>query len=364
MNLVCPKCQSWNLGTPSTADKFCSWCGSLLFDLEVRLAAETVYFFPENGGKKSNKPKNDNPVEGELPKRKPRSRPEPGFKIVLQNNGSLPIQIMGLAAVPVPCVYLAPARSAAKKMAVESKPRRASAAGGIQLAPGETREVQGRFHLPKLRQAMRARTAGQAAPGWREKGAQTEAHWQSLKLQVLLRLSPACSVPAGELTVLPPPEFELMTPTLHLQPVQERQAGAATTPCAPAASLRLRSGTAKISRVESAHPGIRFNSISPNGQPLALHASEENSVAHFQVEVSNELLAAYRQKQRPLLSGVKIICAEPPGVFRPQPLPLQIIPSVLAHLSFPDITRDAVSGQHELKTWALAGRLRTFPGRV
>ncbi len=384
MNLICSNCHSWNLGTPSAADKFCSWCGSTLFEIEVRLAGDTVYLPPDNAHpakRKSLKPKN-------------RSTAVPGFKLLVKNNGALPVQIVGLVSSPVPCVHLAPQKKAGKKAPAGHKAQRHPSAGRIQIAPGESREVKGQFHLTKLRAAMRAPAVSAETPPQKQEAASpTKAYqrqapdlevWQeaqvpaattsvspellketraatplqSLKLQLQLQLSPAGRAPVCELTVLPPPEFEWLTPALHLLPGHE--ASTATVKCASPASLRLRQGAVRISRFESTHAGVLFTAVGQNGLPVDLQAGGEN-VIHFQVEVANEVMAVCRRKDRPLLAGLKVICAAPTGVFQPLPAPLQIMPRLLANLAFPDF---AGSGQPELKTWGLAGRVRDLPVRV
>jgi molecular chaperone DnaK (HSP70) len=356
--------------------------------MDVRLSTAVVYLFPENGGAENGDRSASQPSPGKTP----------AFKLVLKNNSLFPVQVVGIISTPVPCVYFPSLENSTKK--AERRTGQHHSSGMIQIAPGEIRQLEGRFHLTKVRQAMRTPGPGtqtsaprenpalpptheslrQASPAsdWKnEREAEpaeeealpkdtgeggVETHWRALQLELQVQLSPAWPAPACELTVLPPPEFELLTPALHLLPAQEAEAG--TTKCAPAAILRLRQGAARISELKSAQSGIHFDLASHDGFPVDLQADDENNELRFHVEVANEVIAACRKNRRPLPVDLKIICAAPSGVFRPRRASLKIVPRLLAQLAFPDFNYSPSGGPPELKTWALAGRVRNLPVRV
>ncbi|MGH7493240.1 MAG: hypothetical protein ACREOO_12735 [bacterium] len=356
--------------------------------MEARLSSEVMYLAPEHESAGNCRTTAGQPPKGE----------QPDFCVILKNNGLVPVQVVGLITSPVPCVHFATRKTAVRQAG--RKTRQGHSSGMIHLAPGEMREIEGWLNMAKLRQAMRTPAAGaqmpsaqsepfspppksylQEAPpilGLKDKReklpvepaparpmveeSKGETRRHSLELHVQVQLSPPWQAPPLELTVLPPPEFELLTPALHLLPAPE--AGMRTTKCAPAAVLRLCRGIAKISALESAHPGIRLELETQNGLPAELQASGENNELRFLVEVANEVIASHRKKGLPLQVDLNVICSAPPGVFQLQRAPLQIIPRLFAHLAFPDMDSAPAAGLSELKTWALAGRVRDLPVRV
>jgi len=388
VNAICPNCRSWNLGTPSGADRFCSWCGCAWFELEVRVSPETVYLPPLHA----------QPPNGKSRPRLKKAAEFPSFKLRVQNNGLLPVTVTGIAVAPAETAFFPALQSPPAEATTRSK-KRGGRSPGWSLAPGEGREIEGYLHPEKLRQHMHAvavaalasppgkdalplagRNSPDAPPilglgevlGLQKQTAATPAQQSgdddpgpeilhSLDLYIQIQLVPGGPAPICRVTVMPPPEFELLTPALHLLPAGETHAD--FLKCEPLLGVRVLNGAAQLLRLQSTQPGLRFTPLSPNGLPVALRAGEENNELRFQVEVAQELVEACRKKDQPLLAGLELVCETPPGIYPLQAAPLKIIPRRSASLAFPDLIGDR-AGQKLLQAWALAGRPRLLPVRV
>lgn len=313
--MLCPNCKTWEVAN-AAADRYCSWCGSSWLNFECRCVTDVLYFSSHD-------------------------REDLRFELALNNTGLIPLEILGVASEPLGCAVV-PAFSLSNQSEAFAAPP------ALKLAPGETQTLAGYFPRANV-PALFADNAN--ASNGQTRGAQ---------VRFVLLLANEQTGPETSLTILPRPEFELLTPRLEV--VDDGETAGNTLLAQTPARIRMRHGYAQVRHVTSGVPGVKCALVAP--EAAVFHAESENGVFDFQVEIERALVQRHLQSGQPLAANVKLICEDPPGAFAPLNAALQIIPRRVPRLRVVGAQRNRNTGAQETQTWALAGRSRDFTLQV
>ncbi len=342
--MLCPNCKTWEISPGAATDRFCPWCGCLLYQVECSGSPDLVYFLPPDGG-------------------------QPAISLLIKNNGPLPVTVVEVLTEPAGFAHFPrlhspqPVEEAAAKA---SKP-------ALLLQPGEVRELPGKITAAALQALMPQPEA--TPPDGNDAVDYNQSQFDSalapladgtsqpgLRISCRLLTNPALDLPACEFEVLPLPEFELLTPTLQL--FDRPPANSPTLRCSSGGRIRLRRGKAAIRDLTCDLPAIKLVPDGPHALPGQLAAGQGNGSLSFQVEVTREFIAPYLQSGQPILAALKLVCSNPPGTFAPFNSPLRILPHAVPRLEFPGLERHWVEERLQLNTWGLAGRSRRLSLQV
>lgn len=340
--MLCPNCKIWEI-VPETADRYCCWCGALRLSVECQALPPALYFSTQDHA-------------------------APNFELSVRNSGTAPVEVIGVETEPAGCAFFSLFTKAARKSAASQKKP------SLTVAPGETRVLAGYFQMAALQalfaaftpeknpktNAKKSRREEQAANGVHEaSGARYKngaPHGLTARFVLLLdgdRKGPSCT-----LKVVLRPEFELLTPTLEV--IEAGDIESESVACVRPGSIRLRQGSARVQHLESEIPGIKLALLKPQELHATANAGEKNGVFDFRLEIERQLLEQHLESGRPLQTGVKLVCEDPPGRFTPINAQLQIIPRSIPRLAIVEARRQDDAGALQIKTWALAGRTRDF----
>lgn len=342
--MLCPNCKTWEISPGAATDRFCPWCGCLLYQVECSGSPDLVYFLPPDGG-------------------------QPAISLLIKNNGRLPVTVVEVVTEPAGFAHFPrlhspqPVEEAAAKA---GKP-------ALLLQPGEVRELPGKITAAALQALIPQPEA--KPPDANGAVDHNQSPFDSalapvadgtlqpgLRISCRLLTSPALDLPACEFEVLPLPEFELLTPTLQL--FDRPPANSPTLRCSSGGRIRLRRGKAAIRDLACDLPAVKLVPDGPHPLPGQLEAGQGNGSLSFQVEVTREFIAPYLRTGQPILAALKLVCSNPPGTFAPFNSPLRILPHPVPRLEFPGLVRQWVEERLQLKTWGLAGRSRRLSLQV
>jgi len=348
--VLCPNCKSWEIAAEA-ADRFCSWCACSAQNTECFAAPEIIYCSPH---------------DEEIPT----------FNLHLKNHGLVPLEITGIATEPVSCAFFEYFVTAVRKKNASQKQSH------LLLAPGEERILAGHFQATALQTLLApffdpkkaARNKRPAPPSASSSPALTNKPesgenlsnnnglMHGLQVRFVVMLPGEEPGPECALTVLPRPEFELLTPTIEIQAEGDADAGAEF--CQATGRMRLQQGCAHIHGIASEMPGIKFSFPPEPNEQGAMRLDEANRVFDFRVEVERELLMRHLKSGELLQANMKLICDDPPVHFTPNNAPLRLVPRRMPRLTILEAQRNRTTGQHEMRAWALAGQRREFMLRL
>ncbi len=348
--MLCPNCKSWEIAAEA-ADRFCSWCGCCAQDAECFAAPEIIYCSPH---------------DDEIPT----------FKLHLKNHGLAPLEITGIATEPVSCAFFEYFVTAVRKK--NASPKQSH----LLLAPGEERTLAGHFQATALqtllapffdpqktlRHKRPAPPSASSAPALINKPEPGESlsnsngQMHGLQVRFVVMLAGEETGPECALTVLPRPEFELLTPTIEIPAQGDEDSDAEF--CQATGRMRLQQGYAHVHGFASEMPGIRFSFPPEPNEQSAPRLEEANRVFDFRVEVERELLMRHLQSGEPLQANMKLLCNDPPVYCTPNNAPLRLIPRHVPRLALLEAQRNPATRQHEMQAWALAGQTREFVLRL
>lgn len=340
--MLCPNCKIWEI-PPQAADRYCGWCGASRLSVECQALPPALYFSTQD-------------------------QAAPHFELSVRNSGTTPVEVIGVEADPAGCAFFSLFTKTSRKSAASQKKP------SLTIAPGETRVLSGYFQMAALQAlfaafapeksskttAQKSRNEEQPANGFHEissAGYKNGApHGLTARFALLLdgnRKGPSCT-----LKVVLRPEFELLTPTLEV--IEAGDTDSESVACARPGSIRLRQGSARVQHLESEIPGIKLELLKPQELQAAANAGEKNGVFNFRLEIERHLLEQHLESGRPLQTGVKLVCEDPPGRFTPKNAPLQIIARSIPRLAVISARREDGANALQIRTWALAGRTRDF----
>lgn len=316
--MLCPKCKSWEVAA-GAADRYCSWCGTSWLNVECRALNETLYFSP-------------------------RERDDLQFELEVRNTGLIPLEILGVATEPLGCA-LFPAFVPSNQSATPTR---------LALAPGVSQRLAGRFPRATMQALFSPQNMsgnGRALPASFETA--TEFENASVAVRFVLLLADDMRGPETTITILPRPEFELLTQSLE---VFEEGAASATLPASMPVRIRLHQGFAQVRDMSSNVAGLTFTRMEKSD----VHEAAENGVLDFHLEIERALVLRHLQSGQPLRAELKLLCENSEAAFVVRNAPLQIVPHRVPRLRILGAQRSRVADATEIQTWALAGRARDY----
>ncbi len=271
----------------------------------------------------------------------PRDRADLQFELEVRNTGLIPLEILGVATEPLGCA-LFPAFALLAKSPLPVR---------LTLAPGATHRLVGNFPRATMHALFSPHNTsgnGRALPASFAELARPEVH-----VRFVLLLADDMRGPETAITILPRPEFEVLTPSLE---VFEEGIARATLPANMPVRIRLRQGVAHVREVRSSLAGLTFTPAKKTDAP----AEAENGTLDVHLEIERALVLRHLQSGEPLRTDIQLLCENSETVFIPQNAALQITPRRVPRLLVLGAQKHRASGLSEVQTWALAGRARDY----